>query len=136
MGLPRVDAVYRRTGRSGWRNKECPGECAEANDLVLVRRPGASISPWSGLGNRSVDESMVTGRSKPVDKGIDSKIIAGAINGDGGLRVRVAATVIKPLWRAYYALGGTSTEVEIKTQLLTDQTAGWLFYIALAVLQH
>src|SRR6266498_1853450 len=60
------------------------------DDVVLVR-PGASV-PVDGEvvdGESSVNESMVTGESKPVDKGIDSKVIAGTINGDGSLRVRV-----------------------------------------------
>ena len=63
------------------------------NDVVLVR-PGASI-PADGQvvdGESSVNESMVTGESRPVDKVADSKVIAGTINGDGSLRVRVTAT--------------------------------------------
>ena len=64
----------------------------KTNDIVLVR-PGASI-PADGLvvdGESSVNESMVTGESKPVDKKMRSKVIAGTINGDGSLRVRVTA---------------------------------------------
>jgi Cu2+-exporting ATPase len=63
------------------------------DDLVLVR-PGASI-PADGVvteGESQVNESMITGESKPVDKSPEAKVIAGTINGEGSLRVRVTAT--------------------------------------------
>ena len=62
-------------------------------DLVLVR-PGAGIPADGELvdGNSSVNESMITGESRPVKKEPGGKVIAGTINGDGSLRVRVTAT--------------------------------------------
>jgi Cu2+-exporting ATPase len=104
------------------------------NDVVLVR-PGASI-PADGLivdGESSVNESMVTGESKPVDKGINSKVIAGTINGDGSLRVRVTATGDQTALAGIMRLVEQAQRSKSKTQLLADQAAGWLFYIALAV---
>ena len=62
-------------------------------DLILVR-PGVSI-PADGEvidGHSDVNESMVTGESKPVHKMNGTKVIAGTINGDGSLRVKVTAT--------------------------------------------
>jgi P-type Cu2+ transporter len=59
-------------------------------DLLLVR-PGASV-PADGEvteGESSVNESMITGESRPVDKEPGSNVIAGTINGDGSLRIRV-----------------------------------------------
>src|SRR5215216_7326331 len=67
-----------------------PVSSLQSGDLVLVR-PGASI-PADGEvtdGHSNVNEAMVTGESKPVDKVGGSKVIAGTINGDGSLRVRV-----------------------------------------------
>jgi len=61
-------------------------------DLVLVR-PGTRI-PVDGQvidGESSVDESMVTGESIPVEKGAGDRVTGGAINGDGLLRVSVTA---------------------------------------------
>ena len=61
--------------------------------LVLVR-PGASV-PADGVvveGESSVDEAIITGESKPVNKVQGSHVVGGSINGDGGLRVRVTAT--------------------------------------------
>jgi len=63
------------------------------DDVVLVR-PGASI-PADGEvidGHSNVNESMITGESLPVHKMAGMKVIAGTINGDGSLRVRVTAT--------------------------------------------
>src|SRR5215212_1618580 len=106
----------------------------KTNDVVLVR-PGASI-PADGLvaeGASSVNESMVTGESKPVDKVSGSKVIAGTINGDGSLRVRVTATGDQTALAGIMRLVEQAQRSKSKTQLLADQAAGWLFYIALAV---
>jgi Cu2+-exporting ATPase len=103
-------------------------------DVVLVR-PGASI-PADGQiveGESSVNESMITGESKPVDKAIDSKVIAGTINGDGSLRVRVTATGDQTALAGIMRLVEQAQRSKSKTQLLADQAAGWLFYVALVV---
>jgi len=106
----------------------------KSGNIVLVR-PGASV-PADGQvveGESSVNESMVTGESKPVDKGIDSKVIAGTINGDGSLRVRVTATGDQTALAGIMRLVNQAQKSKSKTQLLADQAAGWLFYITLAV---
>ncbi|HEY5730598.1 MAG TPA: heavy metal translocating P-type ATPase, partial [Anaerolineales bacterium] len=104
------------------------------DDLVLVR-PGASV-PADGQvveGESSVNESMITGESMPVDKGIDSKVIAGTINGDGSLRIRVTATGDQTALAGIMRLVDQAQKSKSKTQLLADQAAGWLFYVALSV---
>jgi P-type Cu2+ transporter len=111
-----------------------PVSALKAGDIVLVR-PGAGI-PADGQvveGESSVNESMVTGESKPVDKGINSKVIAGTINGDGSLRVRVTATGDQTALAGIMRLVEQAQRSKSKTQLLADRAAGWLFYIALAV---
>jgi P-type Cu2+ transporter len=114
--------------------KSVPVGLLKANDVVLVR-PGAGI-PADGQvvdGESSVNESMVTGESKPVDKVAGSKVIAGTINGDGSLRVRVTATGDETALAGIMRLVEQAQGSKSKTQLLADRAAGWLFYIALAV---
>ncbi len=71
---------------------EIPVEEVEVGDVVLIK-PGSSI-PVDGLviqGQSSVDESMLTGESLPVEKDIDSKVVAASINKDGSMKVKVTA---------------------------------------------
>jgi len=101
-------------------------------DFVLVR-PGSSI-PADGeviSGDSDVDEAMITGESKPVTKGEEDKVIAGAINGDGSLRVRVTATGDETALAGIMRLVDDAQQSKSKTQILADRAAGWLFYVAL-----
>jgi Cu+-exporting ATPase len=72
---------------------ELPVEEVEVGDVVLIK-PGSSV-PVDGQvieGESSVDESMLTGESLPVDKSINSKVVAASINKNGSLKVQVTAT--------------------------------------------
>ncbi len=104
------------------------------DDLVLVR-PGTSI-PVDGvvtIGESKVNESMITGESKPVNKSPEAKVIAGTINGEGSLRVRVTAIGDETALAGIMRLVEQAQQSKSPTQLLADKAAGWLFYIALAV---
>ena len=101
-------------------------------DLVLVR-PGASV-PADGEvqeGESDVNEAMITGESKPVKKGPGDKVIAGTINGDGSLRVRVTATGDETALAGIMRLVEQAQQSKSNTQILADKAAGWLFYVAL-----
>ena len=103
-------------------------------DLLLVR-PGGSV-PADGEvteGESSLNESMITGESRPVDKNPGSKVIAGTINGDGSLRVRVTATGDQTALAGIMRLVEQAQQSKSHTQILADKAAGWLFYIALTV---
>lgn len=103
------------------------------DDLILVR-PGANI-PIDGIveeGRSNVNEAAITGESLPVEKSPDDKVIGGTLNGDGSLRVRVTATGDDTALAGIMRLVDEAQNSKSDTQILADQAAGWLFYIALA----
>jgi Cu2+-exporting ATPase len=103
-------------------------------DLLLVR-PGASI-PADGEvveGRSDVNEALITGESKPVEKSTGSTVIGGAINGSGSLRVRVTATGDETALAGIMRLVAEAQQSKSHTQVLADRAAGWLFYVALGV---
>ncbi|WP_423999176.1 heavy metal translocating P-type ATPase [Haloarcula salina] len=106
-----------------------------SEDDVLLVRPGASV-PADGEvveGESSVDESMITGESRPVDKDPGSEVVAGTVNQDGSLRVRVTKTGDETTLAGIMRLVDEARKSKSRTQLLADRAAGWLFYIALGV---
>src|SRR5499426_3758038 len=77
----------------GDRTEDVPVSELRVGDVVLVR-PGASI-PADGVvkdGSSDVNESMITGESRPVRKHVGGRVIAGTANGSGSLRVEVTGT--------------------------------------------
>ncbi|MFM8320502.1 MAG: copper-translocating P-type ATPase [Chloroflexota bacterium] len=103
-------------------------------DLLLVR-PGAAV-PADGEvveGASEVNEAMLTGESKPVHKAPGGRVIAGTLNGDGSLRVRVAAVGRDTALAGIMRLVDEAQRSKSGAQLLADRAAGWLFYIALGV---
>lgn len=104
----------------------------EEGDKVLIR-PGASI-PADGEvieGESSVNESMITGESRPVDKEPGDEVIGGTVNKEGSLRVKITATGDETALSGIMKLVEEAQESQSKTQMLADKAAGWLFYIAL-----
>jgi Cu2+-exporting ATPase len=106
----------------------------QTGDVVLVR-PGSSV-PADGEvidGESSVNEAMITGESRPVEKRPGDRAITGTINGDGSLRVRVTATGEDTALAGIMRLVREAQGSRSRTQVLADKAAGWLFYVALAV---
>jgi Cu2+-exporting ATPase len=104
------------------------------DDLFLVR-PGASVPADGEIveGQSSLNESMITGESRPVEKSEGDEVIAGTINGDGSLRARVTATGDETALAGIMRLVDQAQQSKSQTQLLADRAAGWLFYVALSV---
>ncbi len=103
-------------------------------DVVIVR-PGGRI-PADGLvteGTADVDESMITGESRPVSRGPGAPVVAGTVATDTALRVRVTAvgedTALAGIRRLVAEAQGSSS----RAQRLADRAAGWLFWFALGV---
>jgi len=114
--------------------KSVPVADLKIDDLVLVR-PGGSV-PVDGEiteGKSNVNEAMITGESKPVEKTAGDSVIAGTINGDGSLRIRVTATGDETALAGIMRLVDEAQQSKSRTQLLADRAAGWLFYAAVLV---
>ncbi|PWD98429.1 heavy metal translocating P-type ATPase [Marinilabilia rubra] len=102
------------------------------DDKVLVR-PGEKI-PVDGVitdGESSVNESMVTGESKPVKKSKDDKVIGGTINGNGSLTLSVEQIGEEAYLNKVINMVREAQSKKSKTQNLADRIAAWLTIIAL-----
>lgn len=111
--------------------EEVPVTQLAEGDVVLVR-PGASV-PADGEvveGHSAVNEAMITGESKPVDKDPGAEVIGGTINGEGSLRVRVTAAGDETALAGIMRLVEEAQSSKSETQRLADRAAAWLFYIA------
>lgn len=104
------------------------------DDIVLIK-PGEKV-PADGIiieGESYLNESMLTGESKPVKKTIDDEVIGGAINGNGSLKVKVKHTGKDSYLNKVITLVQESQKTKSKTQHLADRAAKWLTFIALTV---
>src|SRR5258706_1453156 len=111
-----------------------PASSWKRGSLVLIR-PGASV-PADGIvedGESDVNESMITGESLPVKKILGAKVIAGTINGNGSLRVRVSAVGEQTALAGIMRLVREAQQSKSRTQILADKAAGWLFYFAIGI---
>ena len=104
----------------------------KANDVILIK-PGEKISADGEIidGRSFLNESMLTGESKPSEKGKGDKVIAGSINGEGSLKVRVTHGTKDSYLAQVIKLVQDAQDAKSKTQLLADQAAKWLTIIAL-----
>jgi Cu2+-exporting ATPase len=107
-------------------------EQLKVGDIVLAR-PGGKISA-DGIvteGNSEVDESIVTGESKPVKKQNGSEVIAGTINGDGSLQIRVTKIGENTFLAGVMRLVDEAQASKSKLQMLSDKAAFYLTIIAI-----
>lgn len=101
------------------------------DDIVLVG-PGGKI-PADGIvvdGRSEVNEAMITGESRPISKNISSSVIAGTINGDGILKVRVAKMGEQTFLAGVMRLVAEAQMSKSRLQLLSDRAAFYLTIIA------
>ena len=115
----------------GEQTEEIPAANLREGDLVLVR-PGATI-PADGIvrdGTSDVNESMITGESRPVPKGRDARVIAGTTNSSGSLRVEVTGTGEKTALAGIMRLVAQAQTSRSRAQALADRAAFGLTIVA------
>ena len=84
-------------------------------------------------GNSSVNEAMVTGESKEVEKNTGDDVIGGSVNGNGTLTISVTGTGESGYLSQVMALVSKAQQDKSSVETLSDRVAKWLFYIALIV---
>jgi Cu2+-exporting ATPase len=104
-------------------------------DDVLIIKPGEKV-PSDGVvvkGESYINESMLTGESQPVRKGVDDHLIGGSLNGDGSLDLRVEGTGEDSYLEKVIKMVGDAQAAKSKTQALSDRAAFWLTIVAIIV---
>lgn len=113
--------------------KDVPVSELNKEDRVLIK-PGEKV-PADGTivkGDSSIDESMLTGESVPVEKTSGDQVIGGSINGEGALTVAVEKTGEEGYLNQVVEMVKEAQASKSRVQDLSNRAAKWLFYAALA----
>ena len=116
----------------GDRTEEVSIASLREGDVLLIR-PGASIAADGVVreGTSAVNESMITGESRPVEKKAEDKVIAGTVNGAGSLRVEVTGTGERTALAGIMRLVEQAQSSRSRAQALADRAAFVLTFVAL-----
>ena len=113
---------------------DIPLKDLQNNDIIIVK-PGEKI-PADGFiieGSSYVNESMLTGESVPVQKRKDEKVIGGAVNGDGALKIQVTGTGNDSYLNKVIGMVQSAQSTKSGTQNLAGKVAMWLTIISISV---
>lgn len=112
---------------------EVKTESLKENDIILIK-PGEKIAADGIIieGESYLNESMLTGESRPVEKKKNDKVIAGSLNGNSSLKIKVSHAAKDSYLSQVIKLVQDAQKSKSKTQLLADKAAQWLTIIALA----
>lgn len=101
-------------------------------DHVLVK-PGEKVPVDGDIidGKTTIDESMLTGESVPVEKGEGEEAIGGSVNQEGSITISVQKTGDDTYLSQVIGLVKEAQESKSKTQDISNRAAKWLFYLAL-----
>jgi len=130
MGLQAKTARIFRDGKE----MDIPIENVQINDIVLVR-PGEKI-PVDGeaiAGNSTVDESMVTGESLPVEKKIGDRVIGATMNKSGSLQIRASHISKDSVLSQIVQLVKDAQGSKAPIQRLADQVTGWFVPVVIII---
>ncbi len=107
-------------------------ESLKENDVILIK-PGEKVAADGVIvdGESYLNESMLTGESKPVEKTKADKVIAGSINGNGAIKVVVSHGAKDSYLSQVIKLVQDAQKAKSKTQLIADRAARWLTLIAI-----
>ena len=107
-------------------------EALKEKDIILIK-PGEKIAADGIIneGESYLNESMITGESKPVQKAKGDKVIAGSLNGNGSLKVAVSHGAKDSYLSQVIKLVQDAQNSKSNTQLLADKAAQWLTVVAL-----
>ncbi len=107
-------------------------ETLKENDVILIK-PGEKVAADGIIeeGESYLNESMLTGESKPVRKSKGDQLIAGSLNGNGSLKIRVAHGAKDSYLSQVVQLVKDAQNAKSNTQLLADKAAQWLTGIAI-----
>ncbi len=107
-------------------------ETLKEGDIILIK-PGEKVAADGIIteGESYLNESMLTGESKPVEKGKGDKVIAGSINGNGSIKVTVSHGAKDSYLSQVIKLVDDAQKSKSKTQLVADKAAKWLTAIAI-----
>ncbi|WP_103980890.1 heavy metal translocating P-type ATPase [Helcococcus massiliensis] len=106
----------------------------KVGDIVRVQA-GENVPADSVIkrGESRVNEALLTGESKPVEKNVGDEVIGGSTNGDGVLYIEVKETGDKSFISQVQALIGEAQNQPSKAENTANKVASWLFYIAVTV---
>lgn len=112
--------------------KDVPLEELKGGNRLLVK-PGEKVPADGEIteGSTSVNEAMLTGESKPVEKKQGDKVIGGSINGEGSIKVEIQKTGADSFLSQVIDLVRQAQESKSRTQDLANTAALWLTIIAL-----
>jgi P-type Cu2+ transporter len=118
---------------TGSRIETVPIHLLRAGDTVLVRSGGRVPADGSVVdGAAEVDESMVTGESRPVPKVAGDTVVAGTVATDSSLRIRVEAVGDDTALAGIQRLVTEAQASHSRAQALADRAAALLFYVAVS----